>query len=388
MKRLELKKKIIFISFFILLIFLLIEIILRFLNVEYPIFQKHDPIRGFSLLENSSGNWNREGNGHVSINSKGLRDIEHDIKKPTNTIRIVILGDSMAEARSVNLNDTFWRKLNSNLSKCINFHKGKEIEVINFGVSEYGTTQQYLTLKNNVWEYNPDLIILAFYSGNDVSDNLKSLSKKKYRPYFLFNEEGGFEIDKSYLNSKPYKILSSLPGRFFIKFSQYSRIAQIIREFYVQMYFKRTNKKPYKDKSDFERASVYNPINSDWSKAWSITEKIIKMIDVEIKNQKKEFILASLSTPIQVHPDDKKVKKFKEENNIDDIFYPEKRLENFSKKNSIKFIQIAKKMKKAALEKSIFFHGFNNTKIGTGHWNKTGHELASKLISKEICNFY
>ena len=112
------------------------------------------------------------------------------------------------------------------------------------------------------------------------------------------------------------------------------------------------------------------------------------MIDVEIKNQKKEFILASLSTPIQVHPDDKKVKKFKEENNIDDIFYPEKRLENFSKKNSIKFIQIAKKMKKAALEKSIFFHGFNNTKIGTGHWNKTGHELASKLISKEICNFY
>lgn len=389
MRQFELKKKFLFILFFILIIFLLIEIILRFLNVEYPIFQKHDPIRGFSLLENSSGNWNREGNGHVSINSNGLRDIEHDTKKPTNTIRIVILGDSMAEARSVNLNDTFWRKLNSNLNKCTNFHKGKEIEVINFGVSEYGTTQQYLTLKNNVWEYDPDLIILAFYSGNDISDNFKSLSKKKYRPYFLFKEEGGFEIDNSYLSSKPYKILSSLPGRFFIKLSQYSRIAQILREFYVQMYFQKINKnKPYKNKSDFERASVYNPINSDWSNAWSITEKIIKMIDVEIKNKKKEFILASLSTPIQVHPDDKKVKKFKEENNIDDIFYPENRLENFSKTNSIKFIQIAKEMREVALEKSIFFHGFKNTKMGTGHWNKSGHELASKLISKEICNFY
>ena len=176
MKRFELKKKIIFVLFFITLILLLIEIILRILNIEYPIFQKHDPIRGFSLLENSSGNWNREGKGYVSMNSNGLRDIEHDIKKPINTIRIAILGDSFAEARSLNLNDTFWNKLN--LNQCANFHKGKKIEVINFGVSEYGTTQQYLTLKNNVWKYDPDLIILAFYSGNDISDNLKALSKK------------------------------------------------------------------------------------------------------------------------------------------------------------------------------------------------------------------
>ena len=387
MRRFELKKKIYFILFFITLIFLLIEIILRLLNIEYPIFQKHDPIRGFSLLENSSGNWNREGKGYVSINSNGLRDIEHDIKKPINTIRIAILGDSFAEARSLNLNDTFWNKLN--LNQCANFHKGKKIEVINFGVSEYGTTQQYLTLKNNVWKYDPDLIILAFYSGNDISDNLKSLSKKKYRPYFLFKDDGGFEIDKSFLNSKPYKILSSLPGRFFIKFSQYSRIAQLLREFYVQMYFKKiSKKKTAKEKNSFEKGSLYNPINSDWAKAWVTTEKIIKMIDIEIKSKKKEFILVTLSTPIQVHPDNKKIEEFKKENEIEDIFYPENRLENFSKKNSIKYIQIAKNMREIALENSIFFHGFDNTKMGEGHWNKSGHAIASNLISEKICNFY
>ena len=389
MKSFELKKKIIFILFFITLIFLFIEIILRLLNIEYPIFQKHDPIRGFSLLENSSGNWNREGKGYVSINSDGLRDIERDIKKEINTIRIAILGDSFAEARSLNLNDTFWSKLNSNLSRCTNFHKGKKIDILNFGVSEYGTTQQYLTLKNEVWKYDPDLIILAFYSGNDISDNLKSLSKKKYRPYFLFRDDGKFDVDKSYLDSKPYKILSSLPGRLFIKFSQYSRIAQLFREFYVQMYFKNIGKKKYTEgKNNFEISSFYNPLNSDWSRAWSTTEKIIKMIDVDIKNKKKDFILVTLSTPIQVHPDNKKVEIFKKENNIDDIFYPENRLNKFSKKNSIKFIQIAKKMRETAVEESIFFHGFDNTKMGEGHWNKSGHEIASKLISKEICNFY
>ena len=61
--------------------------------------------------------------------------------------------------------------------------KNSSIEVINFGVSEYGTTQ-YLTLKNHVWKYNPDLILLAFYSGNDISDNLKILSTKKYNYFF------------------------------------------------------------------------------------------------------------------------------------------------------------------------------------------------------------
>ena len=53
MKTLNLKKKI-YLSFIIFfLLFLFIEISLRLFNVEYPIFQKHDEIRGFSLLPNA-----------------------------------------------------------------------------------------------------------------------------------------------------------------------------------------------------------------------------------------------------------------------------------------------------------------------------------------------
>ena len=45
-------------------------------------------------------------------------------------------------------------------------------------------------------------------------------------------------------------------------------------------------------------------------------------------------------------------------------------------------------MREAAVEESIFFHGFDNTKKGEGHWNKSGHEFASRLISQGICNYY
>ncbi len=52
-----------------------------------------------------------------------------------------------------------------------------------------------------------------------------------------------FEIDRSFIDSKPYKMLSSFSGQVFIKISQYSRISQLLREFYVQTYFKNQKKK-------------------------------------------------------------------------------------------------------------------------------------------------
>ena len=96
----------------------------------------------------------------------------------------------------------------------------------------------------------------------------------------------------------------------------------------------------------------------------------------------------SLTTPLQVNPNINEVEKYKIENNINDIFYPEKRLKKFSKKNSIKFIGLAQKMNQLALKNKNYFHGFNNTKLGVGHWNQLGHDQASKLISEKVCSFY
>ena len=393
MNQFSFKKKFFFVIFFFLIFILIIEISLRLLHIEYPIFQKHDEIRGFSLLPNSSGTWSREGEGKVSINSVGLRDFEHSINKPLNNFRIAILGDSFAEARSVDIDKTFWFKLKNDLKFCKKLHFEKNIEIINFGITEYGTTQQYLTLQK-IWKYDPDIILLAFFSGNDIADNYKSLSRKKYRPYFQFNKKNEVEVDDSFLDSKPYKILSSFPGRIFIRVSQYSRIAQLFREAYVQSYFKKQNQKNQtQSKENLKKikknsSNLYNPINSNWSKAWDITEKILLMISKEVKNKDKDFILVSLSNPIQVNPKKQIVSQYKEKNNIEDIFYPENRLKDLAMKNSIKYVPLAKKMSAIASEEKIYFHGFTNTILGEGHWNETGHEYASKLISRDICNLY
>ena len=388
----SLQKKITSYIIIALLLIASIEIFLRILKIEYPIFQKHDEIRGFALLPNSKGNWTREGRGFVEINSDGLRDVEHNLKKPNDVYRIAILGDSFAEARSVNLEDTFWFKLKSNLKNCRN-KKFKNLEIINFGITEYGTTQQYLTLKNNVWKYEPDLILLAFFSENDVADNSKKLSLKKYRPYYVV-KNGDLVLDNSFKTSKPYKILSSIPGKIFIRISQYSIIAQLFIEAYVQSYFKFLKKKEKNkmkktfNEQEIENSNLYNPSDKNWSEAWLITEKIIKLINDDVKSKKKDFILISLSTPMQVHPNHKMIDKYLTMHKIKDIHYPDKRLQKFSIENNIKYINTAKKLELIAKKNNTFFHGFKNTKLGSGHWNETGHDIASKIISSKICKLY
>ena len=52
------------------------------------------------------------------------------------------------------------------------------------------------------------------------------------------------------------------------------------------------------------------------------------------------------------------------------------------------YIPLAKKMSEIATNENIFFHGFKNSKFGTGHWNESGHNQASKLISEGICSYF
>jgi len=390
MNKINFKKKLLYIFFFFLLIVLLMEFFLKIMGIEYPVLQRHDPIRGFSLSPHSTGNWTREGNAKIKINSAGLRDIEHSFIKKKNTYRIAILGDSFAEARAVNIQDTFWFKLKNNLKNCKN-NKFTNTEIINFGISEYGTTQQFLTLKHYVWKYDPDLILLAFFSGNDISDNSKKLSLKKYRPFFLYNN-GNLVLDNNFKNTNSYKLLSSIHGQIFIKISKYSRLAQLLREAYVQSYFnslkKNVEKKISKIDKESHLSNLYNPISKEWANAWIITEKIIELINNEILKKNKDFIVVSVSNPIQVHPDKKIINKYKEKNNIKNINYPDNRLEFFLNKNNIKYINTAKQLSNEALLNNTYFHGFENTKLGTGHWNKLGHSRASKIISSQICRFY
>ena len=48
---------------------------------------------------------------------------------------------------------------------------------------------ELLALRHRVWKYSPDIVLLAFFTGNDISDNSRMLKKADHHPYFVYQGE-------------------------------------------------------------------------------------------------------------------------------------------------------------------------------------------------------
>lgn len=107
--------------------------------------------------------------GHlIETNSVGMRDYEHDVSKSPGVYRILVLGDSFMEANQVEFGDAFVSVLEQRLREAT----GRPIEVINAGVSGWGTDDELTYFMRVGVKYRPDLVLVAMTLHNDVSDNL------------------------------------------------------------------------------------------------------------------------------------------------------------------------------------------------------------------------
>jgi GDSL-like Lipase/Acylhydrolase family len=129
---------------------------------------------------------------HVKISPLGLRDRRTSYEKSPGTFRILLLGDSFTSGVQVQAHETLAERLEAALNR----DAGTPVEVINAGVAGYSTGQQLLLLDQEGVKYQPDLVILNFFAGNDVSNNNFRLElqdadiRRALKPYFDLNPDG------------------------------------------------------------------------------------------------------------------------------------------------------------------------------------------------------
>jgi len=101
------------------------------------------------------------------INSDGYRGPE--LLPVGNATRIVVYGDSFIHAFYSPQEETFVGQLGSLLTKRV----GKQIEVVNAGVSSYGPDQESLKMADELPRLRPNLVIVAIFAGNDYGDLMR-----------------------------------------------------------------------------------------------------------------------------------------------------------------------------------------------------------------------
>jgi len=124
-------------------------------------------------------------------NSHGFRSPEYPVKKPAGRKRILVLGDSFAWGYNVANEDIFSRVAERQL-RAANI----EVDIINAGVSGWGTDQEYLFLLHEGLRYHPDVVVLALFAGNDPLNNANSRQYKLEKPYFVL-KNGDLELRNS-----------------------------------------------------------------------------------------------------------------------------------------------------------------------------------------------
>lgn len=375
---------------------LMVEVGLRFAGISYPRLWTIDAYCGHAHRPGAAGWYREEGAANVRINSDGLRDREHTKLKPPNTFRVAVLGDGYTEAVQVPLEETFCSVLEKELGGCQRL-AGRKVEVMNFGVSSYGTAQELLTLRHRVWDYSPDFVILAFCTENDVSESSPVLSGERQGnwrgPFFKLSGDA-LVVDYSFRQSPWYRVRRTWLWRLWERAGDISRVVQVVREALVHMNrlrweasLRRVPGVPPVVVAAINAGShdYKDPVDPVWQEAWQLTGRMLREMHNEVAQRGAGFLVVTLSNPIQVYPDPQVRKEFMEMTGVRDLFYPDEWAKEVGEREGFKVVNLAPGFREYADQNHVFLHGFNNTITGNGHWNAQGHRLAGKVIARELC---
>jgi SGNH hydrolase-like domain, acetyltransferase AlgX len=152
----RISQAILLLFFWLVLPLVLVEIAMIVLEPYlFTGFYQYDPDIGFRVRPYYGG-----------TNRFGFNDKDYPLQRDPGTFRVLVLGDSFGWAGGKDGNYT--ALLEEKLSAAA--ASGRRVEVINAGYPQTHTGEQLLMLEKYGLQYEPDLVVLGFFAGNDFVD--------------------------------------------------------------------------------------------------------------------------------------------------------------------------------------------------------------------------
>lgn len=360
---------------------LIVEGCIRLFNIEETHFYQMHPVTGWALVPDRTG-WRETPNNRVwiNINSKGLRDRDYGYQKKSDVYRILSLGDSFTEAMQVPLEQAF----HSQLETSLNMSGNGRYEVINAGVASFGTSNQLLFYRDEGKKYDPDLVMLAFYIGNDVKDNDYKM-KGEGSPYFYMQD--GELVLKNY----PYSTRGGSVKNFLHKNSNaYHLVKRALWQGPPGLlsWMKKVGL-VHKSGTAIDTEGVYGVPTShlfwsnnwrdstDWKRAWEITRALLAQLHRETAAHGTKLMVVIIPAAIQVYEIEwaKVMGAYPTDEWHSQV--PNSILTDCLEEEGIIYLDLLPYFMKARRSDVIDqFYGLPKD----GHWNSGGHEIAAKAI--------
>ncbi len=168
------------------------------------------------LIPNSSF-WHTsvDGSWEFRTNAQGFRDdANYEYQKPAGQRRVLVLGDSQTEGFEVRQTATFAKQLERRLRA-----DGVDAQILNTGISGFGTAEELMFLEHEGMKYRPDAIVVAFFD-NDFDDSVNS------GLYEL--KDGQLVVQRTSFTPgvKPIAVINAVPGGFWL--SQHSYLFSVL----------------------------------------------------------------------------------------------------------------------------------------------------------------
>jgi hypothetical protein len=391
----------------VLMAFVVAEAAVRLSGLAKVSLYTWDAYRGWGLKPGAAG-WQRdEGAGFVRVNRAGFRGPEWTVAKPPDTLRVAVVGDSFTEAPQVAYDQTFCAVAEHALGGCKGLG-GKRVQVMDFGTDAYGTAQELITLRRHAWRYSPDLVVLAFFSGNDLRNNSTVLESDKCRPFYVYAGDqlilgGPFERSRWFylscmvrFESRHSQVLNLIGDAKSDIRSEIKALEAARRSAGVPKPAARAVEGGFMPVAEQPPAplihepgledNIYNPPATPvWRDAWRVTEGIITMMARETAAHQVPLLVVTLANPPQIFPSRTVRGYYLATYRSTDIFYPDERIKALGEREGFDVLNLAAPMQAYADEHQAYLAGFKDTKLGVGHWNAEGHRVAGELIARKIC---
>ena len=352
-------------------------------HVHYPVrnFSIHrvpDPVLGWRLEPNAQYiQKTGKVSARVVYNSRGWHDTLHEYRKPSGVYRILVLGDSFMEGFSVGLDYTFATQLNRILKE-----QGKNVEVINLGVGGYGTLQEYIALKTEGLKYDPDLVLLAFFFGNDLSDNSLEMEKQirgkdsmKFlsRPFLLPGSENEWNvtlIDHQRIRASYDRAVRQWKR---LPFWKRTHLYGLFEPISLRWNPRGRREGPDADLHNFapHRCQEEEPYQT----AWMITQRILRRVKQDLNAAGAEFIVFTVPHVTDVEPAliPEEVRRKAADFCLDPpIGYD--RLKAILNQEEIRYIDLLPEFRRTQKSQNLY--------VEDGHWNQQGHLLAAVQVER------